>query len=36
LRRKNGAIYRVLDQRIMLRGREVHNFLIHRIIRDNV
>jgi alkylation response protein AidB-like acyl-CoA dehydrogenase len=26
----------VLDQRIRLRGRECHNFLIYRIIRDNV
>src|SRR5262245_1628655 len=35
-RRKNGSIHRVLDQRIVLRGREFHNFLIYRIIRDNV
>ena len=26
----------MLDQRIVLRGTEFHNFLIYRIIRDNV
>src|SRR5215813_1529586 len=36
LRRKNGSIHRVLDQRIVLRATEFHNFLIYRIIRDNV
>src|SRR4029453_17418717 len=36
LRRKNGSLHRVLDERIMLREREFHNFLIYRIIRDNV
>jgi hypothetical protein len=36
LKRKNGSIHRVLDQRIVLRGREFHKFLIYQIIRDNV
>jgi hypothetical protein len=36
LRRKNRSIHRVLGQRIVLRGKEFHNFLIYQIIRDNV
>src|SRR5215831_18679344 len=36
LEEKNRSIHQALAQRIMLRRREFHNFLIYRIIHDNV
>src|SRR5262245_39022818 len=36
LEEEKGSLHRVLDERIMLREREFHDFLIYRIIRDNV